>query len=232
MATSKQIGAAVLTVFYAIYYSYTYASFWPLIICALFFIFCFNESRISSWIYKKQKEQNDPLHDHSYNTEFLHTKLKLYDQFLSLPQVNTEILDTLNRTQLLNGFLHLNQHNDDKRFELIYNSLKKCDLDKCVGFRRHYRDRNKSCDNLYDGLDMYQTIKLQILDKMHCYYCHSYDTGYRFRENEKIIFMHDPNRIKGKHESWDQYLTNKDVTQQCKLSQKKINALGNATKVF
>eukprot|EP01084_Bolivina_argentea_P099220 178357_1 len=68
---------------------------------------------------------------------------------------------------------------------------------------------------------------------MHCYYCHSYDTGYRFRENEKIIFMHDPNKIKGKHESWDKYLTNKDVTQQCKLSQKKINALGKLSqKVF
>eukprot|EP01084_Bolivina_argentea_P269434 457924_1 len=76
---------------------------------------------------------------------------------------------------------HLNTHNkslNDKNFETVTNIMchcVKCNIEKCNPFTRNNRDREDSKMN--DDLEMeYYT---DLLDNIHCYFLHSYDTGFR-----------------------------------------------------
>eukprot|EP01084_Bolivina_argentea_P223491 378127_1 len=69
------------------------------------------------------------------------------------------------------------------------------------------------------------------MDRIHCYYQHSFDLGNRLTENEKIDIQHDPNKGKD-DESWEELITNKGVTELCKILQTKRNALGLVRKLL
>eukprot|EP01084_Bolivina_argentea_P216385 367625_1 len=112
---------------------------------------------------------------------FIINTLKKYNSF----QHDTE-LDIISA---LNSFHHLlNAHDGNQQFEEIYHILNEefgnCDVLKCHQFRRIRRERNKeNCEN--DMLSKEISFIDDIIDKMHCYYQHSYDMGFRLTPNER-----------------------------------------------
>eukprot|EP01084_Bolivina_argentea_P113376 202067_1 len=90
--------------------------------------------------------------------------------------------DNLDVVSILNSFHHLlNKHRSNNEFEDIYHALGPCDVSMCDNFRRNRRDRNieeKSDDDEY-------SVICDILDKIHCYFKHSFDTGFRLNSNER-----------------------------------------------
>eukprot|EP01084_Bolivina_argentea_P077881 141331_1 len=95
---------------------------------------------------------------------------------------------------LLNDYHHLlNIHSD--QFEEIYNFLRVniavdscCKLKSCVMMRRNERTRTNAND---DTMDTYgdNPVQQQLLDCIHCFYLHSFDTGYMLTrlDRQKIL---------------------------------------------
>eukprot|EP01084_Bolivina_argentea_P025742 47867_1 len=108
--------------------------------------------------------------------------------------VYQKISNKYNSVSLLNDFNHL-LHLHPYDFEDIYNILndkvyngKGCNLDECLLTRRHYRDRTKMSKKkmtkwLYFADD--DIASQQLLDRIHCYYFHTFDIGYKLRKCEK-----------------------------------------------
>eukprot|EP01084_Bolivina_argentea_P117287 208311_1 len=85
------------------------------------------------------------------------------------------IKSDINFNTLLDHFLHLfYKHNTDEEFQFIMECFEKCYIEKCDKFRRHY---TRASNN--------GSILQQLLDKVHCYFCHSIDVGNRLSINEK-----------------------------------------------
>eukprot|EP01084_Bolivina_argentea_P076007 137733_1 len=79
---------------------------------------------------------------------------------------------------VMNDYLHLlHCHNRDNDFEYIVAKMGLCDVTKCEMFRRHFRDPSGQPTN--------STIFEEMLDKMHCYYVHSFDIGNRLKKEEQ-----------------------------------------------
>eukprot|EP01083_Nonionella_stella_P184445 669632_1 len=74
---------------------------------------------------------------------------------------------------VMNDFLFLSKyHNGEKDFEYIYTQIGgECPLNDCHGFRRNNRD-GTTCGCVQS---QYNTTEYQLLDKIHCFYAHSYD---------------------------------------------------------
>eukprot|EP01084_Bolivina_argentea_P019058 35456_1 len=92
--------------------------------------------------------------------------------------------DDMNICQLLDDYLYLQQyHNTDNEFEYIYYQLGGfCDIQTCDVFKRNHNN-----SNTFTG---YDTSRYQILDKIHCFYCHTFDIGLRLTQQERDI-LHD-----------------------------------------
>eukprot|EP01083_Nonionella_stella_P297882 1011349_1 len=111
------------------------------------------------------------------------------------------ILASDSHVTLVNDFHHLIQKHR-ANFEQIYDTLikanngKECDIKLCVPLRRNHRNRHRLCietveiNKLYFNHDNVIEISLQqILDKIHCYYFHSFDIGYKHtRQDRHDIF--------------------------------------------
>eukprot|EP01084_Bolivina_argentea_P065303 119028_1 len=93
---------------------------------------------------------------------------------------------------LVNDYIHLmQQHDQDEQFEEILKLLGTCDISSCVAFKRNYRNRNlKNNDN---NKDCEENACRQIIDKIHCYYCHCFDVGHRLSIKEKLIINNEIN---------------------------------------
>eukprot|EP01084_Bolivina_argentea_P209759 357227_1 len=87
-------------------------------------------------------------------------------------------IDQIIITEVLDDYLHLLQYHDDQnQFKYIYTQFPECNIAKCSQFRRHHdRTRFKQ-----------KCVALEILDRVHCYFMHSYDTCYRIRMNEQNL---------------------------------------------
>eukprot|EP01084_Bolivina_argentea_P016658 31146_1 len=82
-------------------------------------------------------------------------------------------------TKILDIVLHLiSKHDSDHEFERIVNQFGQCNIMECVVFTRHYRNSNKPY------LEEQRLYVTQIMDKIHCFYLHSYDIGNRLSVNE------------------------------------------------
>eukprot|EP01084_Bolivina_argentea_P186222 321031_1 len=75
----------------------------------------------------------------------------------------------------------------DKDFENIYNDLPSCSLKDCEIFKNNYRDRNSDTES-----ELYKTDEKvsyqQLLDKLHCYYLHTFDIGRRLTTQDREQF--------------------------------------------
>eukprot|EP01084_Bolivina_argentea_P225876 381626_1 len=98
---------------------------------------------------------------------------------------NVGITQVLNIQDTLNHFLHLmDNHNSNHDFEYVYTMLGgSCCILNCNKFKRNYRQRN-------DNKTLYPTgnkLYCQIMDKIHCFYRHSFDIGYRLRSKHEVL---------------------------------------------
>ena len=86
---------------------------------------------------------------------------------------NIEEIDNDQIVQLLNIFVHLiNNHDGNSQYIQIMNIMKKCSNQNkmnCESFNRHFRIVG----------DILVNARKQIWDKIHCYYYHLCDIGYR-----------------------------------------------------
>eukprot|EP01084_Bolivina_argentea_P123749 219285_1 len=111
-----------------------------------------------------------------------------------------------NSVDLLNDFNHLSQYHAH-HFEEIYKKMNHkiyknnvCILSQCFSIRRHHRDRNKISNNEATLNDLYfideDVVSQQLLDRIHCYYFHAFDTGFKLNESEKQYVIGEQNKSK------------------------------------
>eukprot|EP01084_Bolivina_argentea_P297395 512334_1 len=102
-------------------------------------------------------------------------------QILNIYEQQSDMND-LDINIILNDFLHLLQaHNDDIQFQHIFDVFNiNCNASKCDKIQRNYM--NKSTD--YKHKHMVQCFQREILDRIHCFYCHSFDIGNRINRKE------------------------------------------------
>eukprot|EP01084_Bolivina_argentea_P111066 198274_1 len=91
--------------------------------------------------------------------------------------------DTIDKNKLiivLDDFLHLTAYHDSKHeFEYIIKQFEFCDIAICKSYPRNYRDRHRRLK-----CRLNPAVTTQILDKIHCYFMHAYDIGYRLSIEE------------------------------------------------
>eukprot|EP01084_Bolivina_argentea_P311637 539460_1 len=88
----------------------------------------------------------------------------------------------------LNSFHHLLlEHDSDEEFEEIYHILGECNLLKCNKFRRNYRERAKEQKSKNETQAIEASYIDDIVDKIHCYFQHGYDIGFRLDSNERKL---------------------------------------------
>eukprot|EP01084_Bolivina_argentea_P086845 156932_1 len=96
------------------------------------------------------------------------------------------ISESINLEEVLSNFLHLlKHHTNDEEFECISTSFGICDIEKCKMFKRNFRERNPNVDAVDIKNDERKIISQQILDKIHCFYCHCFDVGNKINSSQK-----------------------------------------------
>eukprot|EP01084_Bolivina_argentea_P225874 381621_1 len=128
-----------------------------------------------------------PLHE-----EHLDAKVDEKDMHKRIKQLKTSMLMTnkndINIISLLDNFLYLlTNYQNDEQFAKIYQELGgACHLQQCELFCRNVNHRNQ-IPNRNDSNE-YNHIQ-NIIDKIHCFYRHSYDIGNRLTMNEKLTIQ-------------------------------------------
>eukprot|EP01084_Bolivina_argentea_P260171 439261_1 len=138
---------------------------------------------------------------------------------------NDDELNKIDTLVLLNDFLHLmNIHDNDEQFGYIHDQMMRCDIKTCNKLKRNYRDRMKYHETTHQLRDLNNKMKMEIIDRIHCYYHHSYDLGNRLRKHDPNKY---PNNVKPANVSWDEYFTNKSITELAKSLQAEQKSLKN-----
>eukprot|EP01084_Bolivina_argentea_P142285 249978_1 len=110
----------------------------------------------------------------------------VYDIFCNINQ-------DYNSVALLNDFHHLLFYHSHQ-FESIHNILSKrvyknvqCRLSNCLVMKRNYRNRKaitkKKLNELYFDYD--DIVPQQLIDCIHCFYFHSFDTGMKLTNEDR-----------------------------------------------
>eukprot|EP01084_Bolivina_argentea_P173704 300894_1 len=95
--------------------------------------------------------------------------------------------DEHNICDLLNSYLYLlKHHNDIYAFEFIFKELGGfCDVTNCSLFERNYRNRHNE-NELHLLYSDTKTAYRQIIDKIHCFYMHSFDVGCKLNSKQRL----------------------------------------------
>eukprot|EP01084_Bolivina_argentea_P251881 422627_1 len=108
--------------------------------------------------------------------------MRFYNKSQDSDGIEDEFFHNIDISSILNDFLHVlnlcSKH--DHNFEIIADYFGYCDAQKCNKLKRNHRNRNNTELN-----DKANTVRLQILDKIHCYFAHSFDIGYRLTVQER-----------------------------------------------
>eukprot|EP01084_Bolivina_argentea_P020584 38274_1 len=119
--------------------------------------------------------------------------------------------NTYNNSALLNDYIHLlNEHNSNEDFEYVYKCFISemtdiCDVMTCNFFCRYQRDRSRDYeanvrDQLYNTSDTKEITTQQIIDKIHCYWLHTFDLGYKLTSKElQEISTNDEQKTENKN---------------------------------
>eukprot|EP01084_Bolivina_argentea_P306170 529013_1 len=104
---------------------------------------------------------------------------------------NENLDENIDNTNLLNHFNHL-LFDHSAEFDEIYDELIKltnpCIVTTCLMIKRNNRNRHRINQEMYFG-DVKNVVTQQMLDRMHSYYFHSFDIGYRLQQTEKKYIM-------------------------------------------
>eukprot|EP01084_Bolivina_argentea_P136991 241274_1 len=171
----------------------------------------------------------------SDNCETMHSFCKMLNQYDAYN--HDDILENINLTDILNNFNHLLLcHDTDDDFNKIYDKLSyNHSYHTCKVYLRHYRRQTNSNGryaNIYhqhekeekmQENDRRNILSMNILDKIHSYYCHSYDTLLRNKASQKRNMQNILNLFRSK-----QNVTNINSSMNNKFSSNlKINSCSN-----
>eukprot|EP01084_Bolivina_argentea_P313345 542625_1 len=123
----------------------------------------------------------------------------------SIYDVFNEITYNYNNVSLLNHFNHL-LFCHANQFEEMYNIFSKiiynnesCSLSKCLLMKRNQRNRSKMAKNEYLLNMLYlndeDVVSQQLLDRIHCYFFHSFDTGYKLTEKQRNHIINQDRKV-------------------------------------
>ena len=108
--------------------------------------------------------------------------------------------DRYNTEALLNDFYFALVHytEDDFKFARLYEYICSemgtlCDIKQCQFLHRHHLSndmKNKKAIDYYGFSEPQQTTRTQLLDRIHSYFLHSYDVGFRLTKSEKHQIEH------------------------------------------
>ena len=159
-----------------------------------------NQHAFDLAVYQKEiYGNNGPLLRLESKKTNIMTETELYK--LGIYDFINEVLDNYSNILLLNDFNHIlyyhcNQHNEIE--EICKNIVRKfitnnseCSLMECLCIKRNHRNKTLQNENgLYfvDNNDdqIKEIVTQQILDKIHCFYQHTFDIGYRLNSNERL----------------------------------------------
>eukprot|EP01084_Bolivina_argentea_P139954 246158_1 len=155
---------------------------------------------------------------------------------IGMYQSNNFSTDELDITKVVGNFHHL-LHCHENTFEYIFNQLggpcTSSDITKCAMYSRNFRDRVKITINNYS------TAEMQILDKIHCYYLHSFDIGNKLTKDELLFINNDEQKMQNNSSvnhfidvqmlKIKQILANKTKPRRIQQSRYNISALQNVS---
>eukprot|EP01083_Nonionella_stella_P094648 265625_1 len=135
------------------------------------------------------KDFHHLITEHNDDNQFDHI-------YKTITRLETDIENT-NLELLSAGFLRTIVPNE-KRTISIFNSVQciiityntmhsECALDSCICMRRNYRDRTgeeRTIQDLYETNDQHVMCSTELMDQIHCYYCHSYHLRHRLRPHK------------------------------------------------
>eukprot|EP01083_Nonionella_stella_P161769 530272_1 len=131
----------------------------------------------------------------SNNCSYLKKLASTMRDYASMTQTHIEQLDI---HDVLNSFLHsIVVHDNDIEDELF----DACSLKKCQIFARNQRDRRKKHYDVYSCQDDHLIAKIQILEKIHCYYTHRTDIGYALTQKEAQLVRAASNQCRYESEA-------------------------------
>ena len=92
------------------------------------------------------------------------------------------------KSAVMDAAVHLfEEHNNSASIEELmsmYNN--ECLLRKCAAFLRHNRDRESTeFSSVYGSDDVALALWLSLMDKVHCFILHSFESGVRVRATEQ-----------------------------------------------
>eukprot|EP01084_Bolivina_argentea_P115545 205457_1 len=134
--------------------------------------------------------------------------------------------DTIDISHIIDHYIHLQDwHDSDEEFEFILKLLGECKISKCIKFQRNYRNRSEFKQHNEMKLDTHQMAIIQILDKMHCYFCHTIDIGNRISINDinSIVAVCNTDDI-------EQYLVNQKLLMIKQILGSKLKHLNSTIK--
>eukprot|EP01083_Nonionella_stella_P191696 709328_1 len=100
-------------------------------------------------------------------------------------------LDSDDLVRIMDYYFHILSEHDislyrDYDFNFIHQQLNACNVSNCHKMKRNYRDTMKrNIDHMgLDSLSLERRVYVEIMDKIHCYLYHSFDSGYRIKSTE------------------------------------------------
>eukprot|EP01084_Bolivina_argentea_P155676 271289_1 len=140
----------------------------------------------------------------------VNSRCSSFDTFAELIQETSDV------KSMVNCFLHLfHHHQDNESFEYIGKMFGGyCDASKCARFNRHYRNRSKEI--------LVPDFVQQIIDKLHCYYLHSYDLGMMLNTTDKKIISDGFSDSKNEEKISSLCFVNKTLIKKHKLLDTKL----------
>eukprot|EP01084_Bolivina_argentea_P079284 143830_1 len=148
---------------------------------------------------------------------------------LALKQYRRNILPVSKEfINVINDFIYLLGFEDDKdNFEYMCNFVctENCAINQCDIFKRHYRQRTDEIRNIYKtNHDSHKIYMLQMMDKIHCYFYHTFDIGYRLHSSATQQQINPTSNIDEKYtDQSDKYLLNRSFERLCSQISNKTN---------
>eukprot|EP01084_Bolivina_argentea_P304437 525746_1 len=140
-------------------------------------------------------------------------QLKILKEILHLHyKINSNAnFDQINIQSAMDEFFYLLQFDDNISFEYIHNYFNiSCKLNTCNCMKRNYRNRDADEPNVIQKSTK-DLVKMQLLDKIHCFYMHSYDIGHKLSSQELAASLTDIKNVKPDDDENTQYLLNKQI---------------------
>eukprot|EP01083_Nonionella_stella_P223839 797301_1 len=115
-------------------------------------------------------------------------------------EYNKNSILTVKINHIINDYLHImHEHVSDLEFEFVVNGFEFCDIEQCKTFARNHRIRTNEEPPIVNA-HLNDIVCAQIMNKMHCYFLHSYDIGNRLTINDKESIANVANAREDDHD--------------------------------